>query len=75
MDSRIINGLSPRAIYHRLHDLDLDDLPRSAECREQAQALIADPSLSLPWRQAISRRLQEINHLLELRVSTENGSY
>jgi hypothetical protein len=65
---------SPREVYHNLRDLD-QDVAKSADYRESAQEVLADPDVSLPWRQAIANRLNHANHLLELRTAKDNDSY
>jgi hypothetical protein len=67
--------VSPRTIYHNLRLLEQVDVAKSALYRELAQEVLADPTVSLTWRQAISNRLNHANHLLELRTAKDNDSY
>jgi Fe2+ or Zn2+ uptake regulation protein len=67
--------ISPRTVYHNLRLLEQVDVAKSALYRESAQAVLADPDVSLTWRQAIANRLNHANHLLELRTARDNDSY
>jgi hypothetical protein len=66
---------SPKEIYHKLGQLEQVDPPTGARYREMAQEALADPKLSLTWRQAIANRLNAANHRLEMKTATENDSY
>lgn len=68
-------AISPKAVYHNLRLLDQVDTATSAQYRQMAQEALADPDLSLTWRQAIANRLNQANHRLEMRTATENDSY
>ena len=65
----------PRTVYHNLQRLEEGDVTESAEYRESAQEVLADPDVSLTWRQAIANRLNHANHLLEMRTAKDNDSY
>jgi uncharacterized membrane protein len=71
----IMTQISPRTVYHNLRLLEQGDVARSAQYRQLAQEALADPAVSLTWRQAIANRLNRANHLLEMRTATENDSY
>lgn len=66
---------SLRTVYHNLQRLEQVDVAESAEYRESAQEVLADPTVSLTWRQAIANRLNHANHLLEMRTAKDNDSY
>jgi hypothetical protein len=63
--------VSPRTVYHRLRFLEQVDVALSALYRQLAQDILADPTVSLVWRQAIADRLNQANHRLEM-VTVEN---
>jgi Fe2+ or Zn2+ uptake regulation protein len=67
--------VSPRTVYHNLRLLDQADVAKSALYRQSAQEVLADPTVSLTWRQAIANRLNHANHLLEMRTARDNDSY
>jgi hypothetical protein len=68
-------NVSPRTVYHNLRLLEQVDVAKSAFYRQSAQEVLADPNVSLTWRQAIANRLNHANHLLELRTARDNDSY
>ncbi len=61
-------------VYKNLELLDRVDPTTSALYRESAQALLADPEISLEWRKAISERLNQANHELTVH-SVGDDSY
>ena len=67
--------VSPRTIYHRLRFLEQVDVALSALYRQLAQDVLADPSVSLGWRQAIADRLNQANHRLEMITVENEDSY
>jgi hypothetical protein len=67
--------VSPRTVYHNLRLLEQVDVAKSALYRQSAQEVLADPTVSLTWRQAIANRLNHANHLLEMRTARDNDSY
>jgi Fe2+ or Zn2+ uptake regulation protein len=67
--------ISPRTVYHNLRLLEQVDVAKSALYRQSAQEVLADPTVSLTWRQAIANRLNHANHLLEMRTAKDNDSY
>jgi hypothetical protein len=40
-----------------------------------AQEILADPEVSLNWREAIADRLSQANHLLTTKSMTDEDSY
>jgi hypothetical protein len=67
--------VSPKTVYHNLGRLEQVDSTTGAHYRQMAQDALADPDLSLTWRQAIANRLNQANHRLEMRTATDNDSY
>ncbi|MBD2463731.1 hypothetical protein H6G89_22275 [Oscillatoria sp. FACHB-1407] len=67
--------VSPQTAYENLNLLEQVDIVTSASYRQLAQDILADPSISLSWRQAISDRLNHANHLLALVTVTQDDSY
>ncbi|MEL6471283.1 MAG: hypothetical protein AAFP20_18795 [Cyanobacteria bacterium J06614_10] len=62
-------------LYDDLARIDQMDLAASAQCREQAQQVLANPKISLNWRDAIAERLHEANHTLAIKTVTGDDSY
>ncbi|WP_088893625.1 hypothetical protein [Leptolyngbya ohadii] len=67
--------ISPQTAYENLKMLDQVDVVTSASYRELAQEILADPSISLNWRQAISDRLNQANYFLTLKTVGRDDSY
>ncbi len=67
--------LSPQNVYENLDLLEQVDVSQSADYREQAQEILADPDVSMTWRQAIADRLRQANLLLANRTVTSGDSY
>lgn len=67
--------LSPQNVYENLDLLEQVDVSQSADYREQAQEILADPDVSMTWRQAIADRLRQANLLLAKRTVTSGDSY
>lgn len=67
--------ISPQTVYDNLVLLEQADITTSADYRQLAQEALADPDVSLSWRQAIADRLNQENHLLEMRTVGKNDSY
>jgi hypothetical protein len=67
--------ISPQTIYENLKLLEDVDIASSAFYRELAQDVLADPKVTLTWRQAIADRLNRANHRLERVTVGENDSY
>lgn len=66
---------SPQTVYDNLNLLEQADAISCATLRESAQEVLADPDISLTWRQAIADRLNQANHQLEMRTVGNNDSY
>lgn len=66
---------SPDRVYENLNRLDSADPVRCADYRQQAVETIADEEVSLDWREAIARRLNQANHWLALRNVDAEDSY
>lgn len=62
-------------LYEDLADIGAMDVTRGAQCREQAQQVLANPKISLNWRDAIAERLHEANHILAIKTVTGDDSY
>jgi hypothetical protein len=67
--------ISPQTVYENLKFLEDVDVASSAFYRELAQDVLADPKVTLTWRQAIADRLNRANHRLERLTVGENDSY
>jgi hypothetical protein len=67
--------LSPQSAYDNLKLLEKTDVTNSAIYRELAQEILADPEVSLNWREAIADRLSQANHLLTTKSMTDEDSY
>ncbi len=67
--------VSPRKVYDNLQLLEQVDTARSALYRRQAQDVLADPNVSMSWRQAIADRLNRANHFLALHTVGGDDSY
>lgn len=57
---------SPKKVLSNLRHLDAADVVTSARYRQQAQALLADPTVSLDIKEAVADRLHWANTLLAL---------
>jgi IS30 family transposase len=66
---------SPQVAYDNLKLLEQTDVTNSAIYRELAQDILADPEVSLTWREAIADRLSQANHLLTTKSMTDEDSY
>ena len=62
-------------LYEDLANIDQMDMTQGARCREQAQQVLANPKISLNWRDAIAERLHEANHTLAIKNVTCDVSY
>lgn len=62
-------------LYDDLATIGSMDILLGAQCREQAQQVLANPKISLNWRDAIAERLHEANHTLGIHTVTEGDSY
>ncbi len=62
-------------LYEDLANIDMMNTLEGAQCREQAQQVLANPKISLNWRDAIAERLHEANHTLAIKTVTGDDSY
>lgn len=67
--------ISPRRVYSHLRKLDQTDLMTSAQTRELAQDLLANPRISLVRKQAIAERLHRANNQLGMQATADEDSY
>lgn len=67
--------ISPQTAYDNLQLLDRVDVAKSAFYRQLAQEVLADPEVSLTWRQAIADRLNQVNNHLLATQSVSDDSY
>lgn len=66
---------SPQTVYNNLKLLERVDAASSALYRQLAQEILADPEVSLVWRQAIADRLNQANNLLGRLAICNEDSY
>lgn len=66
---------SPQSVYDNLKLLEQVDKVRSARYRQMAQEILADPDVSLQWREAIAERLNQANRQLGMQTASDNDSY
>ncbi len=62
-------------LYEDLADIGQMDVNAGAQCREQAQRVLANTKISLNWRDVIAERLHEANHTLAIKTVTGDDSY
>ena len=62
-------------LYEDLANIDTMNTTEGAQCRERAQQVLANPKISLNWRDAIAERLHEANHTLAIKTVTGDDSY
>jgi uncharacterized membrane protein len=67
--------ISPQTVYDNLSLLERVDVATSALYRQLAQEVLANPEVSLTWRQAIADRLNRANHLLAMVTVGNDDSY
>ncbi len=67
--------ISPQTVFDNLKLLEHLDAASSAFCRQLAQDVLADPEVSLSWREAIADRLNQANRLLGIQAVDGNDSY
>jgi hypothetical protein len=67
--------VSLQTVYDNLEKIDRVDATTSAAYRQSAQEVLADPTISLEWRKAISDRLNQVNHELTVRAHVDDDSY
>jgi hypothetical protein len=68
-------AISPQTVYENLDLLEQGDVINSAVYRQLAQDVLANPEVSLSWRQAISERLNQANRLLAMLTVGRDDSY
>jgi hypothetical protein len=66
---------SPQKVYNKLKSLDQMDVASGAQYRQLAQDILADPQVSLKWREAIAERLNQANRFLAKRNVETGDSY
>ncbi|WNZ24548.1 hypothetical protein HJG54_17940 [Leptolyngbya sp. NK1-12] len=66
---------SPQTVYNKLKSLEQMDIASGALYRQLAQEILADPKVSLSWRQAIAERLSQANWFLAKRNVESGDSY
>lgn len=66
---------SPQTVYDNLTLLEQVDKVSSAQYRQMAQDILADPEVSLQWREAIAERLNQANRQLGLQTANDGDSY
>lgn len=66
---------SPQTVYDNLNLLEQVDKVSSAQYRQMAQDILADPEVSLQWREAIAERLNQANRQLGLQTTSDGDSY
>ncbi len=62
-------------LYEDLANIGDMTMMAGAQCRERAQRILANPKISLNWRDAIAERLHEANHTLAIKTVTDGDSY
>ena len=67
--------VSLQTVYDNLDKIDRVDPTTSAAYRQSAQEVLADPTISLEWRKAISDRLNQVNHELTVHAHVDEDSY
>ena len=68
-------AVSPETVYENLNQLDQVDLTTSAEYREMAQDVLADPQVNRDVREAIADRLNQANQQLINTTVSKTDSY
>jgi hypothetical protein len=69
------DAVSPQTVYENLNELDQVDLTTSAEYREMAQEVLADPEVNFDVREAIADRLNQANQQLATLTVSKTDSY
>lgn len=67
--------VSLQTIYDNLNLLEQGDVVKSALYRQLAQDVLANPEVSLSWRQDIAERLNQANRLLVRLTVGKDDSY
>ncbi len=73
MESNVV--ISPETVYKNLDQLDQVDMTTSAEYREMAQDVLADPQVNFDVREAIADRLNQANQQLATMTVSKTDSY
>ena len=73
MENNVV--ISPETIYKNLDQLDQVDMTTSAEYREMAQDVLADPQVNFDVREAIADRLNQANQQLATMTVSKTDSY
>jgi hypothetical protein len=63
------------SLYDALQKLDQAEIVESAICREQAQEILATPTIPLKLRQMIAERLNQVNQQLAMKTVGSEDSY
>lgn len=67
--------VSANTVYSNLEKIDQVDLVTGAVYREQAQEVLATPSIALNLRRAIAERLNQANQQLAMQTVGSEDSY
>ena len=73
MENNVV--ISPETVYKNLDQLDKVDMTTSAEYREMAQDVLADPQVNFDVREAIADRLNQANQQLTTLTVSKTDSY
>ena len=73
MENNVV--ISPETVYKNLDQLDKVDMTTSAEYREMAQDVLADPQVNFDVREAIADRLNQANQQLATMTVSKTDSY
>ena len=73
MENNVV--ISPETVYKNLDQLDKVDMTTSAEYREMAQDVLADPQVNFDVREAIADRLNQANQQLATMTVSKPDSY
>ena len=73
MENNVV--ISPETVYKNLDQLDQVDMTTSAEYREMAQDVLADPQVNFDVREAIADRLNQANQQLATMTVSKTDSY
>lgn len=65
--------VSPKTVFDNLQNLDRVDKVTSAIYREQAQEILATPTIEIATRIAIAEKLQSANRLLAMQAIEEDS--
>lgn len=68
-------SVSLQTAYQHLQQIESVDTTKGAEYRQEAQDVLADPTVTLNDKQAIADCLNQANHRLELQTVVSEESY